>query len=116
VIRNHAIRLAALALAAGLAAAPALAHRFNVFAWVEGDAVVVEGKFAGGARPKVGTVRVYDGRDRLIRTVPVSADGSARFPLDDAAAGGVRVEMEAGAGHADYWILTPADIAAQRGE
>ena len=104
----------ALLIAAVFAAGPALAHRFNVFAWVDGTEVVVEAKFASGARPKIGAVRVYDAADRLIRTMGLDEQGSARFPLEGAE-GGLRIEVDAGDGHADYWILTPADIARGAG-
>jgi nickel transport protein len=102
------------AAAALLLAGPALAHRLNVLAWIDGDEVVVEATFASGARPKVGMVRVYDGSDALIRTMGVDANGAARFPLDGAAQG-LRIEVDAGDGHKDYWILTPEDIARQTG-
>jgi nickel transport protein len=104
----------ALLIAALLLAGPALAHRLNVFAWVDGDAVVVEAKFASGARPKVAEVRVFDAQDRLIRTMGVDANGAARFPLEGATQG-LRIEVDAGEGHEDYWILTPDDIARQTG-
>lgn len=106
------IRAALIALA--LLASPAFAHRLNVFAWVENGEVVVEAKFASGARPKVGMVRVYDGADALIRTMGVDENGSARFPLEGAGQG-LRIEVDAGDGHEDYWILTPDDIARQTG-
>jgi nickel transport protein len=101
-------------VAALLAAGPALAHRLNVFAWIDGAEVVVEAKFASGVRPKVGTVRVYDGDETLIRTMGVDGNGAARFPLQGGEQG-LRIEVDAGDGHQDYWILTPDDIARQTG-
>lgn len=104
----------ALLIAALLMAGPALAHRLNVFAWVEGEEVVVEAKFSSGARPKVAEVRVFDAEDRLIRTMGIDANGAARFPLEGATRG-LRIEVDAGEGHEDYWILTPGDIARRTG-
>jgi nickel transport protein len=105
----------AIGLAAALGAAPALAHRFNVFAWVEGETVVVEGKFSNGNLAKSGTIKVFDGGDQLLRTLEMGPEGTARFPLEGAEEG-LRIEMSTGDGHDDYWILTPADIQAQHDE
>ncbi len=38
----------------------ASAHRVNVFAWVEGDMIYVESKFAGGKKVKSGKIVVMD--------------------------------------------------------
>ncbi len=39
---------------------PALAHKVNVFAYVEGDSVVVEGYFGGNVKAQDCPVEVYD--------------------------------------------------------
>jgi len=91
------------------------AHRLSVFAWVEGNTVVVEGRFSGGKRPKKGVVYVYDGEDRLLLKTSVNADGTVRFPLPDYQTG-LKIVMEAGEGHESYWILTPYDIETQLGK
>lgn len=94
-------------------ALPVAAHRLNVFARVEGEEVVAEAKFSNGNPVHVGTFNVYDVNDVLLISVEAGPDGTARFPLQGAE-GGLRIEMNAGDGHEDYWILTPADIEAQR--
>ena len=44
-----------------MALAPsALAHKVNVFAWVEGDTVHVEGYFAGNKKAQDSLVEVFD--------------------------------------------------------
>ncbi len=106
---------AAIAAVFAGTAAPAAAHQLNVFAWIDGETVVVEGTFPGGRAPKSGTVKVFDGEDRLLRTLPIDSEGKARFPLEDAD-GGLRIEMSVSEGHDDYWILTPEDIAKQAAE
>lgn len=105
-------------IAALLAAAPAMAHGLVVFASIEAETLVVEAKFSNGKRPKAGDVRVFDGADQLLHETAVGEGGITRIPLDLIAAGvetGVKVEVETGVGHSDYWILTPDDISAQRG-
>ena len=105
--------LIALALAA-LLATPALAHRLSIFASRAGGEVVVEAKFSNGNPAQTGTVKVYDAADRLIRTLELGSDGTARFPLAGET-GGLRIEVDTGHGHSDYWILTPEDLATETG-
>lgn len=83
------------------------------FAYVEGPEIVAEAKYGNGNPVTSGSFDVRDGNDELIASVEVGEDGTVRFPLGDAD-GGLRIEMDAGEGHYDYWILTPADIEAQR--
>jgi nickel transport protein len=90
-----------------------LAHGLNVFAWVDGNDVVVEGKFSSGKRPVTGHVTVYDGHDKLLLTTDLQRDGTARFPLPDYASG-LKVGLSTGGGHDSFWILTPFDIESQR--
>ena len=104
------IRAVLLAL---VLAVPALAHGLSVFAWREGEELVVEATFGSGRAATAGTIRLYDAADALLATHPVSGDGATRVPLTGLrAAGGLRVEVDAGDGHSDYWILTPEDLAA----
>ncbi|MBW1860692.1 MAG: hypothetical protein JRI70_11755 [Deltaproteobacteria bacterium] len=72
---------------AGLPAS-SLAHKLSVFAWVECDTVVVEGKLGGSKRPKRG------------------------FPLKDYQTG-LKIVVDIGEGHQSFWILTPNDIESQ---
>jgi len=88
------------------------AHKLSVFAWIDGDTVVVEGKLSGGKRPKRGMVYVYDGKERLLLKIEINPDGIARFPLPDHKTG-LKILMDVGEGHKSYWILTPYDIKCQ---
>jgi nickel transport protein len=105
------IRAVAICLALA-AATPLAAHDLRVFASVAGDTVAVESKFSSGRVPTGGEVRVFDASDALVMTLPVGEGGVTRFALPDGAAEtGLRIEVEAGDGHSDYWLLTPGDIA-----
>jgi nickel transport protein len=111
-------RLAAVLAASALLgmAGPAAAHRLVVFASVEDGAVLVEAKFSSGRKPVAGEVRVLDAQDRLLVTLALGPDGTLRFPLAGLdAAEGLTIEVKTGEGHDDYWVLTPADIAAGTG-
>lgn len=106
------IRAVFLALTIIAAAFPAAAHKLVVFASVTGEIVNVETKFSTGRIPKSGEIRVFDAAEALIQTLPLDPDGVTSFPLDaDAAAEGLMIEVEAGEGHENYWLLTPDDIA-----
>ena len=110
--------LRALVICLTLAAAvPAAAHQLIVFASVQGEALVIEAKFSSGKKPKTGAVRVYDGAETLMHDGEISEAGVYRVKLSDIEAGletGLKVEVDTGSGHTDYWILTPGDIAQQR--
>ncbi|MEL6978238.1 MAG: hypothetical protein AAGM38_06120 [Pseudomonadota bacterium] len=116
IARRAAALLAYALLAFGLAA-PAHAHKLNVFAAVEGAEVAVEAKFSNGKRPVRGVVMVKGDGDAPLLTMPLGPDGAARFALDSVDhASGLTIEVETGEAHRDYWILTPEDIARGRGE
>ena len=91
----------------------ASAHKLSVFAWVEGDLVKVEGKLHSGKRPKQGTLRVYDGENRLLLEKTIQPNGTAAFPLKNWETG-LKVVIDIGEGHQSYWILTPFDIRQQQ--
>ncbi len=104
--------VAALLLTADFAAA----HRVNVFAWVEGDAVRVESEFNRGNPVKGGAVAVYgaDAADPFLTGV-TDAAGAFRFaipmnlqenPVD------MRIEVAAGQGHLGAWTVRAAEYAA----
>lgn len=89
------------------------AHRVNVFAWLEGDRVVVECGFSRSQPVKNGQVTVYDNitnkellqgrtdsRGRYVFSVPgVVRDGH-----------GLRVEINAGQGHVSDWVMSAEEL------
>ncbi len=101
--------LAALLLGAG----PVLAHSLVVFATVEGEEILVEARFSNGTPVQAGEVRVLDAENQEIRRLPIVPGTPIRFPLGGGEAG-LRIEVSAGDGHENYWILTPLDIANGR--
>ncbi len=106
---------AAIAILAVLIAAPATAHDLRVFAFVEDDMVNVEAAFSSGRLPQTGEIRVVDDQGAEIERHAIDPEGVTRFALPEGhAARGVVIEVDAGNGHSDYWVLTPEDIA--RGE
>jgi nickel transport protein len=93
-----------------------LAHRVNVFAWLEGDEVHVEGAFPGGRPVAGGTVRVVEtdtGRDVL--TGETDEAGTFVFTLPKRILEErpeLTIVLEAGEGHQDQWPLPARDYLA----
>jgi len=92
-----------------------MAHQLSVFAWMEGDTVMVQGRLPKGKHPQKGEVLVYDGNNQLVLKTKLQPDGTASFPLGDWKTG-YRIVVDIGHGHQSYWILTPYDIQQQLGE
>ncbi len=104
-------RAIALACACALAPSGAAAHQLTVFASVDCEAVLVEAKFSNGNAVQQGDVRVLDGQNTLMLTLPIGEDGTVAVPLDSVDhSGGLSIEVDTGS-HDNYWIVTPDDIA-----
>jgi nickel transport protein len=100
-------------LAAFVAAVPmgAAAHQMIVFASVDCENVMVEAKFSNGNAVQQAEVRVLDGENALLMTMPITEDGTVTIPLASVDhSGGLVIEVDTGS-HDNYWIVTPDDIA-----
>jgi nickel transport protein len=114
---------ASLALLAVLAA-PALAHRVNVFAYVEGNDVVVECSYSRSERVRFGDVEVFDAATgAALLAGKTDEKGEFRFsvpPAVRAAKADLRIVLKAGEGHqnssevkaAEYLSAAPEAAAA----
>ncbi len=101
------------ALASLFAAAPiaAAAHQLTVFASVDCEVVLVEAKFSNGNAVQQADVRILDGQNTLLTTLPIGQDGTLSIPLDSVDhSEGLVIEVDTGSHH-NYWIVTPDDIA-----
>ena len=111
--RRFMICLAAWALLLGFAA-PCLAHRVNVFAFVDNGAVQVEASFSKSQKVRNGTLMVSDSTtgERLLEAV-TDEQGLYRFrPSDDflQTGHGLTILLLAGAGHQDSWRIEVEDL------
>lgn len=105
------IRAAALLVMCAVAPGAAAAHQMTVFASVDCAAVLVEAKFSNGNAVQIADVRVFDGENTLLLTVPIEDDGTLAVPLNSVDhAGGLLIEVDTGS-HDNYWIVTPDDIS-----
>ena len=97
-------------------ASDALAHRVNVFAWVDGTALRIECGFGGGAKVKNGLVEVRDATSGKVRaTTRTSGDGTAAVSITQEmldAEDGLVVLLDAGEGHRNTWTVSREELAA----
>lgn len=115
----RAAALAALAVLA-LAALPgaALAHRANVFAYVEGDTIHVETSFSGGKPAMNSPIEIYDAASgALLLTTQTDAKGLGAFAVPEAARearADLRLVLLAGEGHRGEWIVKAGEYLADQ--
>lgn len=110
-MRPDAMRrlLAALVLILSGATA-AWGHGLSVFAWVEGERVLVESKFSGGKRPVGATVQVLDPQGNTLLSGTTDAEGRWSFDLPQRTA--LKIVLEAGMGHRGEWTIGAAEVGA----
>ena len=94
--------------------APALAHRVNVFAYVEGGEIVVECSYSKSKRVRHGAITVQDaaGGETLLQGT-TDEEGLFRFLIPDqarASGSSLRILLQAGEGHQNEWIVDAAEF------
>jgi nickel transport protein len=103
-------------LALVLFACPAFAHRVNVFAYVEGNDVVVECSYSRSERVRYGEIDVFNAATgALYLSGTTDEKGEFRFPVPPAARAakaGLRVVLNAGEGHQNSTEVTAAEYLA----
>lgn len=102
----------AATIALCFASSPALAHKVNVFAYPEGDRIVVEGYFGGNVKARDCPVEVLDETGKKIHEGKTDEKGIYTFrPADlPTFAGDLRIVLEAGMGHKADYALSASDI------
>ena len=86
----------------------ASAHRVNVFAWVEGDTIYVESKFAGGKKVKSGKIVVTDPRGNKLLSGQTNDQGEFSFKLPKRI--DLKIVLIAGQGHQGEWTIRAAEM------
>ena len=93
----------------------ALAHRVNLFAWVEGGTVLTESKFSGGAKARGARMTATDkATGALIASGTTDGEGAWSFALTDEArkaAHDIVIVIDAGEGHRNEWTVPAGDFA-----
>ncbi|OLN31096.1 Additional component NikL of nickel ECF transporter [Desulfovibrio sp. DV] len=99
-----------------VSAGPAQAHRVNVFAYVEGDDVVVECSYNRTDRVRFGDIEVANAATgALYLTGKTDEKGSFRFPVPlaaRAAKADLRIVLRAGEGHQNEGVVKAAEYLA----
>ncbi len=86
----------------------ARAHKVNVFAWVEGDAVFIESKFSGGKRVKGGMITVSDLRGNQLLSGKTNNRGEFSFKIPKKTT--LKIVLVAGMGHRGEWTIPVEEI------
>ena len=93
----------------------ASAHRVNIFAFVDGDAVQVECGFNRSQKVKQGTVEVFDATTGALLLQGTTDDnGVFRFPVTAElreAGHDLNIRIIAGEGHQNQWKLSKEDFS-----
>ncbi len=86
----------------------ASAHRVNVFAWVEGDTIYVEGKFAGGKKVTSGKIVVTDPRGNQLLSGLTNDQGEFSFKVPQRT--DLKIVLIAGQGHQTEWTIRATEM------
>jgi nickel transport protein len=107
--RGAAFVISALGIIASLTLTSKVwAHKVNVFAWVEGDMVFVEGYFPGGKKAQNSLVEVYDSTGAKLLEGRTNQKGEFSFKIprkED-----LKIVLTAGMGHKNDFTLKADDL------
>jgi len=98
-----------LALLLCLTSTLALAHKVNMFAYVEGDQVFLEGYFSDGKKAMNSEVKVFDDQGKLVWQGKTNEAGEASFKLPETGHD-LRITINAGMGHRAEYRLSASEI------
>ena len=93
-----------------LSAGAALAHKVNLFAYVDGGKIYTESYFADGKPVKDGKVLVYDSRKQLLLQGVTDQEGL--FSFDIPKIDHLTIVIDAGMGHRNSFKLKKAEVEA----
>ena len=88
----------------------ALAHKVNIFAYVDGGKIYTESYFVDGKPVREGKVLVYDSREKLLLEGTTNKDGLFSFEIpkvDD-----LKIVIDASMGHRNSFELKKAEVEA----
>jgi nickel transport protein len=98
------------AMSSLLLAQNTFAHRVNVFAWVEGDTVFVESKFAAGRKVSGGKIIVTDSKGVELLTGKTNDQGEFSFTIPQKT--DLKIILEAGMGHRAEWKIPVSEMTS----
>jgi nickel transport protein len=92
------------------ASGTALAHKVNLFAYVEGGMVFTESYFSDGKPVQGGRVLVYDSKDKLLLEGATDTEGLFNFEIPKIDA--LKIVIDATMGHKNRFTLKKAEVEA----
>jgi nickel transport protein len=84
------------------------AHKVNVFAWVEGDMVLVEGYYPGGKKAQNSLVEIYNGAGVKLLEGRTNQKGEFSFKIP--AHEDLRIVLTASMGHKNDFTIKAGDV------
>lgn len=87
----------------------AYAHKVNMFAYVEGNKVIMEGYFADGNKPMNCEVVVTDPNKKVL--VKGLTDHEGKFSFDIPEITDLRIVLNAGMGHRTEFVISRSELA-----
>jgi len=106
--RNMRHGIIILSIVFWLTAGTALAHKVNIFAWVEGDTVYTESKFSGGKKVINAPVEIYGTDGTKLLEGKTNELGEFSFPALWKT--GMKVVLLAGMGHKAEWTISASEL------
>jgi len=88
------------------------AHKVNVFAWVEGDTVFVEGYYPGGKKAQNSLVEVYNSGGAKLLEGRTNQKGEFSFKIP--AREDLRIVLTAGMGHKNDFTIPAGDLGGSK--
>jgi len=88
------------------------AHKVNVFAWIEGDKVFVEGYYPGGKKAQNSLVEVYNSGGARLLEGRTNQKGEFSFKIP--AREDLRIVLTASMGHKNDFIIPAGDLGGSK--
>jgi len=110
--RRYSTKISCLAMVLGMFlvfAAPAMAHKVNIFAYVEGDVVYTESYFPDGKMVENGTIEVLDASGNKLLEGKTDPDGHFFFPLPEKKED-LTIVINATMGHKNSYLLQKSEM------
>ncbi len=101
-------RLLGILIVLMFVAAPAFAHKVNLFAYYEDGTVFTESYFPDGTKVKGGAVEVYDAKGDKVVSGKTDKEGIFSFPWTKKE--DLTIKINATMGHKNEFILTKDDM------
>jgi nickel transport protein len=92
-----------------LVAVPAMAHKVNIFAYVEKGTVYTESYFPDGKAVEEGIIEVLDGAGKKLLEGKTDKDGHFSFPLPGKKED-LTIVINASMGHKNNFVLKKTDM------